>query len=64
MPWVVGLIVFGGTDVEVDEGPTIESAFQRGLGTMHRCVGEGRCRSTQQKILAGQEGSEIDRRWY
>ena len=37
-PWVVGLIVFGGTDVEVDEGPTIVSAFQRGLGTMHRCV--------------------------
>ncbi len=30
-PWVVGLIVFGGTDVEVDEGPTIESAFQRGF---------------------------------
>ncbi len=27
-PWVVGLIVFGGTDVEVDKGPTIESAFQ------------------------------------
>jgi hypothetical protein len=31
VPWVVGLIVFGGTDVEVVDGPTIESAFQHGF---------------------------------
>jgi hypothetical protein len=30
-PWVVGLIVFGGTDAEVVDGPTIQSAFQHGF---------------------------------
>jgi hypothetical protein len=36
-PWVVGLIVFGGTDVEVDEGLTIESAFQCGF-SKEQCI--------------------------
>jgi hypothetical protein len=30
-PWVVGLIVFGGTDAKVVDGPTIQSAFQHGF---------------------------------
>ena len=36
-PWVVGLIVFGGTDAEVVDGPTIQSAFQHGF-SREQCI--------------------------
>ena len=31
VPWVVGLIAFGGTDTKVVDGPTLQSAFQHGF---------------------------------